>query len=295
MFFGNPAVFDIDGDGTPEIVQGERRRLRACHEPPGGEPAGWPKFTNGWMIPIPVAGDVDGDGLLEVVAMGREGLSHCGTPGCRRTRRGAMAGRGHDRQRTGAVARACQRGWCRRVPRPASTRSRSSRRGSRRGRSRSATPCGQGQLPARRQRDRAGERGGRRPARRHQHRVQGRDPGRQPHRDESRLQVQGHGGRRRQDQLQADQQGRAALRVTANARTFSGRRRSAPLGTVTVRVGKRLLRARRCRAPSTAPATARPASRRAERLAAGGHGLGYVGAAQGQWAAPTYPSPRPPR
>ena len=40
----------------------------------GAQPAGWPKFTNNWMIPIPVVGDVDGDGLLEVVINSREGL-----------------------------------------------------------------------------------------------------------------------------------------------------------------------------------------------------------------------------
>ena len=39
----------------------------------GDEPAGWPKFTGGWMISSPAAGDIDGDGYLEVAAVTREG------------------------------------------------------------------------------------------------------------------------------------------------------------------------------------------------------------------------------
>lgn len=70
----------------------------------GSEPAGWPKFTNGWMIPIPVAGDIDGDGKLEVVAMGREGyLTMWDTVGAANPTAVQWNGRGHDRQRTGAV------------------------------------------------------------------------------------------------------------------------------------------------------------------------------------------------
>src|SRR6185369_2448764 len=74
MFFGNPTIADVDGDGVPEVVSANGGGfVHAFDGVTGSEPAGWPKFTNGWMIPIPAVGDVDGDGLLEVVAMGREG------------------------------------------------------------------------------------------------------------------------------------------------------------------------------------------------------------------------------
>jgi len=48
------------GDGAPEIVQGSGGGFVHAMNHLGAEPAGWPKFTNGWMIPIPVAGDIDG-------------------------------------------------------------------------------------------------------------------------------------------------------------------------------------------------------------------------------------------
>jgi hypothetical protein len=39
----------------------------------GQEPAGWPKFTGGWIFATPSVGDVDGDGKLDVVTFTREG------------------------------------------------------------------------------------------------------------------------------------------------------------------------------------------------------------------------------
>ena len=39
----------------------------------GREPAGWPKFTGGWIAATPAVGDVDGDGYLEVAVTTREG------------------------------------------------------------------------------------------------------------------------------------------------------------------------------------------------------------------------------
>ena len=41
----------------------------------GIEPAGWPKFTGGWLQVTPAVGDADGDGKLEVAAVTREGWS----------------------------------------------------------------------------------------------------------------------------------------------------------------------------------------------------------------------------
>ncbi len=104
MFFGNPAVVDLDGDGLPEILQGTGGGIVHAFNHLGNEPVGWPKFTNQWMIPIPVAGDIDDDGLLEVVAMSREGfLTVWETNGAATPNAVQWAGFRHDRQRTGSV------------------------------------------------------------------------------------------------------------------------------------------------------------------------------------------------
>jgi len=104
MFFGNPSVADLDGDGLPEIVQGTGGGIVHAVNHLGVQPAGWPKFTNQWMIPIPVAGDIDADGLLEVVVMSREGfLTVWETSGPATPNAIQWAGFRHDRQRTGSV------------------------------------------------------------------------------------------------------------------------------------------------------------------------------------------------
>jgi hypothetical protein len=104
MFFGNPTVADLDGDGLPEIVLGSGGGLVHAVNHLGAQPAGWPKFTNNWMIPIPVVGDIDGDGFLEVAVMSREGfLTVWNASGP--VSAGAVQWQGyrHDRQRTGSV------------------------------------------------------------------------------------------------------------------------------------------------------------------------------------------------
>jgi Subtilase family/FG-GAP repeat len=73
QFLSSPAIADVDGDGTPEIVQGSASYLLRAYRLDGSEPPGWPKFTHGWLIASPTVGDVDGDGLNEVVALTREG------------------------------------------------------------------------------------------------------------------------------------------------------------------------------------------------------------------------------
>jgi hypothetical protein len=73
QFFGGPAVADISGDGRPEAIAGSGVYDLHAIDIDGEEPAGWPKFTNGWMTGSPAVGDIDGDGLLEVVATIREG------------------------------------------------------------------------------------------------------------------------------------------------------------------------------------------------------------------------------
>ncbi|MCK7479081.1 MAG: hypothetical protein M0C28_18250 [Candidatus Moduliflexus flocculans] len=67
----------------------------------GAEPAGWPKFTHGWMIPAPTAGDVDGDGLIEVVASSREGFLYVwDTPALSNDAAIPWQGFGRDRRNT---------------------------------------------------------------------------------------------------------------------------------------------------------------------------------------------------
>jgi hypothetical protein len=46
-----------------------------AYGPTGNEPAGWPKFTGGWIESTPAVGDADGNGRLDVSAVTREGWS----------------------------------------------------------------------------------------------------------------------------------------------------------------------------------------------------------------------------
>jgi hypothetical protein len=73
QFLAGPIVADIDGDDLPEALQGTGVYDVHAVDINGAEAAGWPKFTNGWMVQSPAVGDVDGDGLLEVIGSTREG------------------------------------------------------------------------------------------------------------------------------------------------------------------------------------------------------------------------------
>lgn len=73
QFLSSPGLADVDGDGRAEIVQGSGGYLVRAYRSDGAIPAGWPKFTHGWMIAAPTAGDVDGDGKIEIVSASREG------------------------------------------------------------------------------------------------------------------------------------------------------------------------------------------------------------------------------
>jgi hypothetical protein len=68
-----PAVADVDGDGTAEVLAGTSGFLLHAFREDGSEPEGWPKNTGGWLFAAPAVGDVDGDRKLEVVAVTREG------------------------------------------------------------------------------------------------------------------------------------------------------------------------------------------------------------------------------
>jgi subtilase family protein/VCBS repeat protein len=73
QFFVNPAIADLNGDGRPEVIAGTGGYLVHAIDRLGREPAGWPKFTGGWLIASAAVGDLDGNGLLEVVVNTREG------------------------------------------------------------------------------------------------------------------------------------------------------------------------------------------------------------------------------
>jgi MYXO-CTERM domain-containing protein len=76
----------------------------------GAEPAGWPKFTNGWLISSAAVGDVMGDGSLDVVTATREGFLYAW-----RTK-GSASGViqwesfHHDNQNTGSYAHTLDQG-----------------------------------------------------------------------------------------------------------------------------------------------------------------------------------------
>ncbi len=104
MFFGNPTIADLDGDGLPEIVTGSGGGLVHAVNVNGAQPPGWPKSTNNWVIPIPVVGDIDGDGLLEVATLSREGFVWVwNVPGPSGPTAVQWQGSRHDRQRSGNV------------------------------------------------------------------------------------------------------------------------------------------------------------------------------------------------
>ena len=73
QFLSSPGLADVDGDGRAEVLQGSGGYLLRAYRADGATPAGWPKFTHGWLIPSPTGGDVDGDGKIEIVAATREG------------------------------------------------------------------------------------------------------------------------------------------------------------------------------------------------------------------------------
>jgi hypothetical protein len=72
-FLNSQAIADIDGDDYPEAITGSGGYFVHAANGCGNEPAGWPKFTNGWVISTSAVGDLDGDGMLEVTSATRNG------------------------------------------------------------------------------------------------------------------------------------------------------------------------------------------------------------------------------
>jgi len=73
MIWSRPAAADVDGDGKAEVLMGSGGYLLHAFVSGGGEAAGFPKFTGGWMFSAPAVGDLEGDGQSELVAVTREG------------------------------------------------------------------------------------------------------------------------------------------------------------------------------------------------------------------------------
>jgi hypothetical protein len=72
-FLGAPAIADVDGDGSPELIEGGDSSALHAFTATGDQAAGFPKFHTGWVLFSPAVGDIDGDGKNEVVAATREG------------------------------------------------------------------------------------------------------------------------------------------------------------------------------------------------------------------------------
>jgi MYXO-CTERM domain-containing protein len=72
-FFNSQAVADLNGDDYPEVVTGSGGYFVHAFDACGHEPAGFPKFTGGWVIPTAAVGDLDGDKKLELVTGTRDG------------------------------------------------------------------------------------------------------------------------------------------------------------------------------------------------------------------------------
>jgi hypothetical protein len=72
-FFNSQAIADLNGDDYPEVITGSGGYFVHAFDACGREPAGFPKFTGGWVIPTVAVGDLDGDKKLEIVTGTRDG------------------------------------------------------------------------------------------------------------------------------------------------------------------------------------------------------------------------------
>ncbi len=103
QFLVSPAVADLTGDGRAEAIMGSAGYLLHAWDLNGAEPAGWPKFTGGWMLGSPAVGDIDGDGYVEVLATTREGFLYAWHTDGHADQKIGWAGHRHDPQNTGNV------------------------------------------------------------------------------------------------------------------------------------------------------------------------------------------------
>jgi hypothetical protein len=82
-FFSAPAIADITGDGTPDILlSADSAALHGFDGVTGAPVAGWPQWTGGWSFATPAVGDLTGAGTVDVAVTTREGFLHIySTPG----------------------------------------------------------------------------------------------------------------------------------------------------------------------------------------------------------------------
>ena len=82
-FFCAPAIADITGDGTPDILLStDSAALHGFDGTTGAAVAGWPQWTGGWSLATPAVGDLTGEGTVDVAVTTREGYLHIySTPG----------------------------------------------------------------------------------------------------------------------------------------------------------------------------------------------------------------------
>ncbi len=73
QFFSNPAIVDLDSDKLNEVVATSAGYLVHAWNHKGEEPAGFPKYTNGWVLASVGVGDLDGDGTHDVAVGTRDG------------------------------------------------------------------------------------------------------------------------------------------------------------------------------------------------------------------------------
>jgi hypothetical protein len=73
QFLHNPIMADLDGDSLQELISGSMGYTLYAWNLWGGEPQGWPKYTQHAHLGSPAVGDIDGDGKFEVVAHTHEG------------------------------------------------------------------------------------------------------------------------------------------------------------------------------------------------------------------------------
>jgi Subtilase family/FG-GAP-like repeat len=96
-----PAVADVDGDGSAEVLAGSSGNVLHAFHQDGSEPRGWPKDTGGWLLASPAVGDVDGDGKSEVVAVTRDGFLYVWDTPAPKGSRGGWPSFRHDARNTG--------------------------------------------------------------------------------------------------------------------------------------------------------------------------------------------------
>jgi hypothetical protein len=72
VFFSEASAADVSGDDQPELLIGSGGYLLHAMDASGAEPAGWPKFTGGWMIASPAVSTRFGSGQSIAVTT-REG------------------------------------------------------------------------------------------------------------------------------------------------------------------------------------------------------------------------------